>query len=621
VNQIVEGKIDAWTDEAQTGVNHSGGQALQIAAGTGVRRYAWIYMKPPFAIGSDVNVTAATLRVWVRGTTNWTGTHTIFADRITTPWSEAGVTWAANPTVTGTNEALIAVTSPAANGVVELDVTGIMADVAAGGDFYGFRISVSSATSKALHSTETTTTALFGDRDRIVTPELEVTWNRAPTQPTDLRPAGGRAVASGSPLFRWNYHSALGEKSQAAFQFQIGTSSTMATATTDVTVTSPLNEYAPSALGLAVGTTYYWWVRVQDESGRWSVWSDIARLVRVAKPTLTITSPPNGGTVDDLTPPVVWSFTGQDQFSLVLYQDDGLGGWDEIYRTGRKASSVQTWTLPAHLIHKAGVNYKVRVRVWDTVDREDDPSRDFVEGTSVFQYLRSGVPTAPTSLVAVTDPTGPGILLTWNRTSTPDYWSIAVDGDHVSPRIDGASLSTGGTSYAYRFYGADPGGVRSVVVEAVVQSGGHLQHSNPLTGSVSYYPVGVWIVHEPTMTEVVLLGTTPPDMTIGESATTYAPIGRRDAVKITDTVRGYEGTLSGIMGNYLGVTSHAWRNRLETIKGKAEKGDVRLLFLDYSFPVILGEASISPSPDLIDAFDVTIPFAQVGEYAFRSAIR
>ena len=105
-------------------------------------------------------------------------------------------------------------------------------------------------------------------------------------------------------------------------------------------VASPLEQFDSSAVtgtpSVANGNSMYWRVRVRDAYGLTSAWSDVAQWTRQAKGTLTITSPPNGGTTEDASPTIITELSvAQNALDYQLFEDDGTGKmvkiWDAPY--------------------------------------------------------------------------------------------------------------------------------------------------------------------------------------------------------------------------------------------------------------------------------------------------
>lgn len=697
---------DTLVNEASPNINYGDWGLLTVQGGpAGQVRHGFVYLPgiPPF--GSTI--TSAKLRIWLQGS-NWSGgPHTLTARRIVFPWKESLLTW--NRTVVGqvtaTNSASAAVTGGTDGQLVEFDVSLMLADVAAGGAWYGIRLEVDTADGvpRRIYSSEAS--------DPAKRPQLVVEWNRAPLAPVDMSPSGGRSVSIANPVLGWVFRDREGD-GQSELQVQVSTastvdstgaftsfefdsgwvpseetqldlsqpisrtasvtttlSSTTITTATDVfdagdvgasitgtgiptgttitavaSATSATMSQAATAsgtvtatitrsyAGLADGDTRYWIVRTKDEAGLVSPWSAVQAFRRDVKPTLALSSPVDGGTVDETTPSIVTTMTGRAQEAItysLFEHPSGRHLWSSGYHAAESASGVAySEAIPAGLLTKTGQQYRLHVWAYDTVDREStpgDPTQIPVYAT--FTFVRSATPSPVTSLTVVDET--PGVKLTWNRAAGlghPDFWCLMVDGVRVYDRLDPLDYTLGGDPIVYSmvWYGASPRMQHTFEIEAVVNDAGKLKHSQGnATQNFSPRSSGIWLVDDANPPyasnslpkKVRLLGTDSPDLRIGESSAVFYPVGRRDPVRITDAIRGLEGTVQGTIRS----DDPAGTDFLANAKWMKHPEQVgrrfRLLMTGDSLPVEIGEMSLSPTRrggELEHA--VTVQVAQVGEF-------
>lgn len=364
--------------------------------------------------------------------------------------------------------------------------------------------------------------------------------------------------------------------------------------------------------GVPADATRYWRVRLWDDKGQVSQWSDPVSFIRKTKGTLAITNPPAPASniVNETTPPITWSLTGRTQkaVELRLYQYSGTTKVLK-WRLPKLVTSAVSYQIPNKLL-RTSEQYNVAVYVWDTIDRAFTPGDpDYVLLSRDFTYQRAGGITAITNLTATTGGIlGPAVLLNCHRTALPDYLCLLEDGIIVEDRIDPNTVlkSSGGGDFEFEFpwWGAKQGTSHTYEVEAVQNSAGILKHSSGNdTKTVTPDATGVTLV-DPAITsggvglsasDVAVLVVGPdshaPGFTIGEEGTTYAPIGSRRKVRVVDSVGGYEGTISGQ------VQGSAARNKLLTLKGRSPK-PFRLILGDLNIEVELEEVSVSPRGDI-----------------------
>ncbi len=602
---------DATVRESVTSRNLGETPWLAVGNETNDIRRAFVYAARPFPRGATV--VDAKLRLYTRDV--WSGGPiTVTAKVVTQKWKETGaggITWADQPDVTAANVTANVANNAPVGTLVEFDVTSLLQTVASGGSAYhGFRLTIAAATTHRFHSAESTSANLR--------PVLEVEWGVVGDGPVDLKPSGGLSVSKPQPTLVWELVDTEGNE-QAEFQVQIDDADTFSSVLHDSGwVVSEDSEYDLSTTGFTVanGVVRYWRVRVRDGNGIESEWSDPVSFRRDDKGVLTITSP--GATTDDVTPPITHTFTGttQEVVRYILERED-TDGWVSIYNSGPQATVATSFTLPQDLIDNETDNYRIRVFVWDNIDRVATPGDPrYVEDVQEFAYVRDGTPAAVTSLT-VTDATdedeAPGVVVEWQRAAQPDYFALKIDGKIKLPRIDPVDVFVSGTTYRTVVYFVVPRSEHEFEVEAVTLSGGRYKHSDGnVTTDFTPNPKGVWLVAPDYNLNVFIAGKDPFEKPIGESGTTYFPINRRDPVRVRDSVRGYEGSFRGLLTAGYGKTGAEWRNRFETMKGLPADADVWLVFSDNAFPVILGVGEVTNLYH--DRFAVSCEYWQVGRF-------
>ena len=569
---------------------------LLRGAGTSNDEYAYLHFTPPFP-SSGATILAASLHLFRAGA--WTGTKTVNVRRVTGTWGESNVNWNNKPAV-DTAFATTPANAGADNSEIVVDVTAIMQAVANSAPYFGLRVDVTQDAEVAVRSSEAGTSALR--------PRLDVVWSAPPDAPDKLSPDGNDAVSKTQPLLVWQ------AAEQTSYQVQVSTASDFSTLSLDTGKTAggttALDTSLTSLPAVATGSSRYWRVRVWNDADVVSAWSAAAQWQRQPLAALAITSP--GATTPVTAPQVAWTFGAtQTRWQVTLWRVEANGSRTVLWKAlGADATLAQT--VPYGLI-KTGVSYLVGVSAWDGVSRSND---EHATATQAFTYVRGGGPAPPTGLAAaayIAGETGasPAVVLTWQRATPPDYWSLRVGGVEVDTTIDVAACSTGGTGYRMVWWGLVPRRTVTVEIEAVVEGTG-ASGPNP-TVSVTPNPVGIWLVDDssPGATSgdaVQLLGDDAADLAIGETATTYDPVGSQVPVRITDSVRGYEGSVSGY------VTTSAARDTFLDVKASAATTPMRLILSDVSIPVWLEAVYARPTPlPLEQQFECGFAFFQVGE--------
>ena len=89
----------------------------------------------------------------------------------------------------------------------------------------------------------------------------------------------------------------------------------------------------------------------------------------------------------------------------------------------------------------------------------------------------------------------------------------------------------------------------------------------------------------------------------------FTPVGRRDPISVTDGVRGYEGTVSGL------IQSPADLEAFENMKAACVNGgSVRLVMGDLNCPGQIGAVSIGRDPTEAGLYPVSFEFTQTAEF-------
>lgn len=616
--------IDTYVREDRATTNF--GQKAYIAlrgSGAGTEDRTLVAWDRPFSIGALV--VNGKLRVWTTGPLT-AGPYTIDARRVTQKWIESGAgsaTWATRPTVGTTVASVTTAATLAANEMVEIDVTAILAEVAAGNPFYGFELRINAgAGTVTFWSGESADSTMF--------PELETEWSVAPSAPTDLVPSGGKIISVNKPVLDWKFVDSKGE-AQTKFQVQASTVADFSTTVYDsgwlTSEESALDLSTTGFGGFSNDVTYYWRVRVQDNYGMESPWSAVQSFMRKPKPTVTITSP--GAVAEETTPPITHTFTpghvGQTQVAVRYYVDVlevGETTWVNLYDSGWRGTTATTFMMPEDLVDSLVDQYRVNVFVLDSDDRVSLANdKRYTQATQVFTWVRSATPAPVTNLVITTRKNGE-VLLEWQRATQPDFFAVRVDGKLVTGRIDSADALVSSPDYAWQIHtGYTLFREHEFEVEAIVLDGGEYKHSEGNdTALATPRASNVWIKCPSKGLLTVVLVPEATDARIGESAEVFFPIGRRDVVRIVDAIRGHEGTVTGRMGPYVdpeGTQRDAfyWRDQLEKIKGWQGREKIYMNLADRIFEIELGEIADPPDVKLDSVwFNISVQFWQKNQF-------
>lgn len=609
--------VDAFTREDAVNRNTANVSFLRVSVdGAGEGRFTYIFFPGPEA---DANIAQALLRLWTR-TGLGGGPYTITIRRISESWAEDRITWNNQPAVAGA-----VISEPIGSAIpndtlVELDVTDLYAEAAAGEDWFGLRLEIDSSDNVRFHSGEA--------EDAAFHPELVVDWSTAPDAPSDLNPGGGQLVGTSQPIFTYTFADADGDE-QEALEFQLDEVGDFAAPVVATGwILTPAQQYdlanaAPGFAGLVEATTYFWRVRARDENGIESPWSDTATVVFDARGALALNNPPAApdNVVEETTPPISWAFTGETQtkyrvrvFSTRVVDGEEPGAFFEVHDSKIQTSTDTSYTIPPGVITSETETYRVQVRVWDDKNRVATPGFGvYVEAERDFTFDAAGVAAAVTSLVVTTDET-PAFTLEWTRDATPDFFAIRIDGELFDDRIDPEDVRVDATTYRITLWEVDPG-QHTFEVEPVVDSAGELLHTsgNPTQVATSA-PVDAWLIMPSRDLQVALYSPDASGLRIGEEGETFHMIGRPAPVRRVGAIHGNEGVIRGRLA------SDADRATLEEIKSWARRGNkVVLVHGKRAYPVVLGIVSDAQpvSGSANKWFEASVELWQSGKFPIK----
>lgn len=597
----VTASADSYVNEASPSSNYVEAGNINVQAGTPNQRFTFLRFPRPFPLGATI--LSAVLKV--RTAEAWSGSVQLTVRRMVEDFQRTELNWNNKPSTVQGTSASVTVVDAAADQQVEIDVTTLVQELANGATSKCWRITTSSTTLRKMMST---------NRIAVLNkPTLEITWADAPYAPTNLKPSGARAVKVSKPVLSWVFSDPSVAGRQTASQVQIDDNSDFSSPIYDSGKTANVdNQWDLSTTayaGITAGTTRYWRVRVWDDADLPSPWSSGAEFTRTAAAALAITNPaasPNNF-VEETTPVITWTFTGQVSYELTLLEQIN-GRWKELWKQPQIVSTSLSKELPPGLL-QLGHSYKIRLRTWDNNNREatsGQPTYEQAERAFIYQKAAAG-PAAVTTLAGNEEIFR--LWLTWSYTPAPDFFSLKIDGDMYQDRIVPADVHISGSNYGMWVNDLTPRVDHTVEMEAVKVLSGIRKHSsgnNIIT--VNLNPATNFLINPDTDEYVALAGgypPEPPDLRISKVAASYAPVGRRDPVVVVDVVRGWEGTFSAVL---LSLTD---RDKLLGWWGQSI--ELRLLWGDLNIPIRIEDLTVAPSPGDKD-FAIGVTFFQTGEF-------
>jgi hypothetical protein len=173
---------------------------------------------------------------------------------------------------------------------------------------------------------------------------------------------------------------------------------------------------------LSYGNMYQWKVRTRD-SWLWGPDSNWNLFFCAEVPTVTITTPSEGETIEDPTPAIQWSISGdymvpQQAYQVIVYNEDATA---IVHDSTKLADATTTYDLPSGVIHNLSI-YMVKVHIWDSAP---DPQH----GISEYRTFDTSwpVPGAIANVAVVADMVGnPHITVSWDESG------LGGDFDHYN---------------------------------------------------------------------------------------------------------------------------------------------------------------------------------------------
>jgi hypothetical protein len=612
---IVRSGMDAFVRSAYPNANYAAATRLWVKSS---EARSFVFFKSPVPQNSAMTVSSAVLRF--RNAVALTGSVTMTVQRVASSVKWRRLTWGNQPGVTG-GTATQTITSPTTSTWWEIDVTAQVQAIANGAANYGWRITTDSTTLARLYSLNA---AQFK-------PTLVVEWTDKPDTPVVTYPLNGKRIDTAKPKVRMTYSDPGGDDALDAVQVQIDAAGNFVSGIDFdsgwVTATEPELDLAATAYaGLADAATTTLRCRVRDEAGGISEWSDPVTFTRDDKGTLTLTSPaasPNNF-VDEFTPPIAWTFTGEAQkaYRITIARASHPHTW--VYDSGRVTSAATEHTVPfrwhGRRVLRDDLNYIVTLRVWDTKDRCGIAS---VSASRTFAVQYDATLAPITSFVATQPGLAPWVQLDWNRATMPDQWVIVRDGEVIEKYDIAGDLLVSGTSYRFTDYTARPMVAHTYKIRAVdiVTSVRKMAATSP-TATITPIAENFHLTNDDGSLNVFVLSPDPEGMAYGEDSAVLVPLGAVAPTRITSGMRGLEGSVSGIIVSSSEATWDDYKQDLLAIKA-APSTTYRLAFGDENIPVVLGNVSVSPSSFMTQsnpALKVSFDFWQNGDLPFDAEL-
>lgn len=595
-NATITNLIATHVKEDHPTTNYNTSTKLPVRDFTNTDVNTYLYFNKPFP--NKAQITSAKL-IFYTTAEGGSGTRGFRFTRLAVGFSDSKVVYNNRPTSfigssPGSGDKIIQDVLPWADKKKwELDITDWMQAIAGGGPWYGFRVVPSVFEDNVLWMYSELWT------DPAYRPRVEIFWADNPGTPTGLSPGSGRVVNLAKPVLSAQYLDVSGSVQLTGVHVQINSADAWTTPAYDsgmVPWSAPefdLNNPpspAPAYAGLANGQTVYWRIRFQDGAGLWSPWSSSTTFSRDDKGVLTLNNPPSGTPkVEDATPPISWTFTGETQSAYQIQIKHKINNVEVVDWDSKKVTSAITaFTVPAGAINEpTNTTYTITLRVWDTKQRENTPGDPpYVEVVRDFTFI-PGATTGTTGLTAVADAGGkPKVVLTWTAATFPDRFNVLRNGKVIAAALDPNDTFVSGTSHTWTDRTPSPGRSLTYQIQRVVND---VASTTNATATLTVRIRGRWLQEPVTGLELFIGAKEDVDMTLDAVETTLKSIAP-DAVPvgIRQSTGGLSGTMTGLLSDYGGLTAQQWRDVYIQLY---RMGVVKLYLTtdDYTFQVICQE--------------------------------
>lgn len=227
--------LDTHVGQDQPNTNYNLGGSLYIRQWASSIRVGYIYFTRPFPLGATI--TSATLHLYGYAKPV-AGTIQLYLRRLAQTITYGKVTWNSRATAFAYPEAYSSKTGTYPDREeYTFDITAQMQTVSDGAKWYGYQLG-----SDWVTETWSPRFMSANHPDPDLRPWVEITWSDAPDTPTQLAPAGGRAVSVSRPILRCDYTDVSGDTDLGAIQVQTSSTSSFTTPTFD---SAPQNASTP----------------------------------------------------------------------------------------------------------------------------------------------------------------------------------------------------------------------------------------------------------------------------------------------------------------------------------------------------------------------------------------
>lgn len=430
-----------------------------------------------------------------------------------------------------------------------------------------------------------------------------------PPSTTGHAPTGGQSVdyaGTGSTVFSWVFTDPSPVDSQTAFQVVVERVADGSTVLDSGKITSTVQQWTGVVPSARKDDPLRWKVRVYDSDDVVSVYSANQLFTSRDAPTVAITSPTAGGTANNPSPTVTWTFTataGRTQASFrAVYKKAGV----TVHDSGIVLGTALTYTPPSS-IYANGDSATVDLTVTDSVGLSKTDTKAFT--------IAYTPPTTPVLSVDISTFDSDGkVLLSWSGSTVDanfDSWKVyRREGTTGAWTLISQIFSQATTQY--QDYTAKSNQQYQYAVSQIANKFGALVESAMSTATVTPTSENYWLLYPADPTKNVLLPqVTADDFDEEYEEATLNLIGR-GRKKDYGTRFGFSGTLTAEFWDDSTTTARQKKQQLEALKALKQECYLRNPFGDI-WMVAVGTISVSRIAGVgqREYVTVTIPYQEV----------
>lgn len=602
---------DTWVGSAHPNAEHGDTNAVQLKSG---EKRALLFMPMPTGLAGR-QVGSAVLSGHAAEAVS---AQTLTFAPLNEKWAAAWANWNKQPAIRA-GSVTAAIGALAQGGEFTVDVTSQIQSVADGSPHWGWRISTSAGTTQKFYSFDSaqdswTLTIVFSDN---------------PDEPTGLKPDGG-VVANGKPFLSYEYDEVGGVSTElAAHAIQVSATANPASLQLDTgwlsTTVARFDLGASAYAGLGAGATTSWRVRVRNEDGAESAWSDWADFTYRALPVLTLDSPA-AGVLYDPTSEVLAHIAGTNLDTYRVIITSGTDRSNILYDSGNQpaggpsniALELPEFNEYGTRIFKDDRDYQLNVQAHDTYNRQAGGYATYAEVWSTIHFDDDLALTPIASLNAWQVSDLAAVQLTWTRAAAADKWQVEDNGVLVAV-LEPADTVIGVSTYTWIHKNPQPNTLHTYTVRAVTTGVGR-SVAGP-SDTIVPLVEGLWLVRD-DHSAVRLDGDGVNGFRTLERRASFNPVNLPYSVDIITGFEGVSGTFEGVIDEEIDQSIADAVVVLDAIKVNPSE-PVRLIYGDVSVPILVKNLTCLPDGSMRPEADrrhfVVFDLQQVGEFKHGSS--